>query len=157
MKKIFLLMLVLTGFCSNASAQFFVTGTAGLGYRNESFSMTLLPGCGYEFNDRWAVGTGLGLFLADEEARGVVNPYVRFNCWNNSRLFFDLKATSEIVFGDGTNTFVGLRPSMRYAFSDHLQLSADVGLLGLDIDNGATSAAVGFATSGIDVSVIYKF
>ena len=140
MKKIFLLMLVLAGFCANVSAQFFVTGTAGLGYRYESFSMTLLPGCGYEFNDRWAVGTGLGLFLADEEARGVVNPYVRFNCWNNSRLFL-----------------VGLRPSMRYAFSDHLQLSADVGLLGLDIDNGATSAAVGFATSGIDVSVIYKF
>ena len=158
MKKILLVMLVLAGFCVKANAQFFVSGTAGFQYRNEVFSMKLLPGVGYEISDRWAIGTGFGLSVFDKNTRGIVNPYVRFNCWNNDQVFLDVKATSELTFGDYyTTAFVGLKPSLRYAVNNHLQLSADFGAFGVDINDGDASPAIGLTLSGIDLTVIYRF
>ncbi len=158
MKKILLVVMVLAAFCVKANAQFFVSGTAGFQYRDKTFSMLLLPGLGYEFSDRWAVGTGVGFGVYDDRGRGVVDPYVRFNCWNNDKVFVDLKATSQITFGDNyTTAFVGLAPSLRYAVNNHLQLSADFGAFGVDINDGEASPAIGLTLSGIDLTVIYRF
>ncbi|MBQ9284695.1 MAG: hypothetical protein IJ209_00195 [Bacteroidaceae bacterium] len=158
MKKLLFVVLLFVGFCANASAQFFVSGSASFVYRNENFGMTILPGVGYEFNDRWAVGAGLGLTYFGEEAKGLTNPYVRFNCWNNKLVFVDLKGTTEISFGQGdANAFIGLRPSLRLAVNNHLQLSADMGLLGVDIDNDPATPAFGVGISGIDLTLIYRF
>ena len=158
MKRILLVLLVVVGFCVNAHAQFFVSGTASVVYRHENFGMTLLPGFGYEFNDRWAVGAGLGVVYFDEDARGLTNPYVRFNCWNNERVFIDLKGTTEISFAKGdADAFIGLRPSLRYAVNNHLHLSADLGLLGVDIDEDPAKPAFGLGLSGIDLTIIYRF
>lgn len=158
MKKILLVILFFVGFCANASAQFFISGTASVVYRKSDFGMTLLPGAGYEFNDRWAVGAGLGLTYFDEDARGLTNPYVRFNCWNNEKIFLDLKATTEISFGKGdADAFIGLRPSLRYAVNDHLHLAADLGLFGVDVDNDPATPAFGLGISGIDLTLIYRF
>ena len=63
MKKIFLVLLLAAGFSTNAAAQFFVGGTGGVGYLNDAFRMAVKPMAGYEFDDRWAVGTTLGFSL----------------------------------------------------------------------------------------------
>lgn len=155
-------MLVMAGFCVNASAQFFVGGTAGFSYRQETFSMTLLPQVGYEFNETWAVGCGAGVNLVDDNVKALVNPYLRFNFWNNEKVFLDLKATSEMSFSKNySNNFVGLRPSIRYAVNDHLQLSTDIGFLGCDIYKykGADpqiKAALGLSIADVQLTVLYR-
>lgn len=163
MKRLVLVLLVLAGFCVNANAQFFVSGTLGFNYRNDVFSMKVLPGVGYELNDRWAVAAEGGFSLYDGDFTGLLNPYVRFNFWTNDKLFLDAKAKSEIRFGDGfVNTFVGLAPSIRYAVNDHWQLSADMGALGVDISkykhlDASIDPAIGLFINGVDLTVIYKF
>jgi hypothetical protein len=158
MKRIVLVLLVLAGFCVNANAQFFATGTLGFNYRNDAFSMKVLPGAGYEFNDRWAVGAEIGVRYAAKHARGLINPYLRFNFWNNEKVFLDLKAASDIDFGKHyTNVFAGLKPSLRYAVNDQLQLAVDMGALGVDINDGEVSPALGLFINGVDLTLIYKF
>lgn len=163
MKRLVLVLLVMAGFCANANAQFFISGTLGFQYRHDVFSMKFLPGIGYELSDRWAVGAEGGFSIFDEDFGGILKPYVRFNIWNNDKVFIDAKAVSELMFGDGyMNTFAGLSPSIRYAVNDHWQLSADMGLLGVDVMkvkhlSAEVDPALGLFLNGVDLTLIYKF
>jgi len=159
MKKRLLVLLVATvTFSINSFAQFFVGGTLGFGYRNSTFGMRVKPNVGYEFSDRWAVGLGAGFDLVDDEVAGILNPFVRFNCWNNTNLFLDLKASGDVVFnGESSSAFVGLKPSVRYAFNDHWQVAADVAVLGLDIHDGECKPAFVFSASSVELTLHYLF
>ena len=99
MKKIVMMMLVLASMSVKVNAQWFVSGNAGIGYLADRFQMKLLPAAGYEFNDRWAVGFGLGMGVQRDYVFGIVAPYVRFNCWNNGKLFVDVKANGPFYNG----------------------------------------------------------
>lgn len=54
MKKILMVMLVLSGMSVKANAQWFVAGGANLGYIKDKFQLALKPSAGYEFSERWA-------------------------------------------------------------------------------------------------------
>ena len=157
MKKVMLMLLLFAGFSSNAAAQFFVGGTGGVGYLNDAFRLAVKPMAGYEFNDRWAVGTSLGLSLADSEVAGVANPFVRFTCWDNGRLYIDAMAHSDMIFQSellGAN--IGISPALRYSFGSHWQIMGEVGLIGAQYDGLDWYPAFAF-TASTEVGVIYRF
>ncbi|MBQ8050305.1 MAG: outer membrane beta-barrel protein [Bacteroidaceae bacterium] len=155
MKK---LMMILALVCSvNASAQWFVGGGTNFGYIKDNFQFSFHPQAGYEFNDRWAVGFGLGFTLVND-IYGYAEPYVRFNCWNNDKLFVDVKARAEFIFGHGAEgAQVGLSPSLRYKINDHWQVYGDAGLFGAEKVGGDWAPAFGVGSIGISTGVIYKF
>lgn len=102
MKKIILFFaLLLTVYVSSAQKTWFVGGTAGIGYVNE-FTFSIEPQFGYEFTERWAIGSGVGLVLNSSMGEtfvfGVAEPYVRFCAWHNDRIFIDFKATAGLAF-----------------------------------------------------------
>ncbi len=157
-KRTFALFFGLIAFGINAHAQFFLGGSMGISYRHDRFSLALKPNLGYEFNERWAVGLGIGVDYLNEEFYGNVNPYIRFNCWNNSKIFFDLKASADVLFNtENVSTLAGLKPSLRYAINDHWQIAADVAVLGVDIYDGVCKPAFVFATSNTELTFLYKF
>ena len=158
MKKILMVMLVLSGMSVKANAQWFVAGGANFGYIKDNFQFALKPSAGYEFSERWAVGLGLGMEVVSDNVFGYVEPYVRFNCWNNDKVFLDLKARGEFLFRssiDGGQ--VGLTPSLRYKINDHWQIYGDAGLFGMERLGGKWRPAMCIASIGIGTGVIYKF
>ena len=58
-------LIVLLGFYNTSKAQFFTGGTVGFGYTEDRFYASIIPQLGYEFNDKWAFGAGLGGFYDD--------------------------------------------------------------------------------------------
>ena len=156
MKK---LMMILALVCSvNASAQWFVGGGANFGYFKDNFQFSLHPQGGYEFNDRWAVGLGLGFTVVSSDIFGYVEPFVRFNCWNNEKVFIDLKARTEFLFNHGlAGGQMGISPSLRYKINDHWQVYGDVGLFGAEYLGDEWRPALGVGSIGIDAGVIFKF
>ncbi|MBQ7572406.1 MAG: hypothetical protein IJT19_09240 [Bacteroidaceae bacterium] len=162
MKKIVMMMLVLASVSVKVNAQWFVGGTGGIGYFGDHFSLELAPQAGYEFNDRWAVGLGLGGNLSINEGLGgyaIIDPYVRFNCWNNGKLFVDVLAEADMrLNSDALVASVGLSPSLRYAFTDHWQAAVAVGLVGVHVgtDNDV-DPYFAFTGRGLSLNVIYKF
>jgi len=158
MKKIVMMMLVLASISVKVNAQWYVSGTAALGYFNDRFQMDLRPSAGYEFTDRWAAGFGIGMGVQSRDVFGTFVPFVRFNCWNNEKFYIDVKAEAKVWVGAGWNAAnIGFVPSVRYAFNDNWQVAGDFGLFGLQDVNGDWSPALGFTATGAEISVIYKF
>lgn len=158
MKKKILFILAVVLFCTKANAQWFVGGALGVGYSDERFTMEIKPSAGYEFNDRWAVGLGVGMMASNSHFYGGLNPYLRLNCWNNEKFFIDLKAQSDIWFNSYTSYVqIGLTPSLRYAITESWQLSGDIGFIGVQSDDGNWSPAFSLKTTNAEITLIYKF
>ena len=161
MKKIVMMLLVLASMSVKVNAQWFVGGSGGIGYFGNHFGLELAPMAGYEINSRWAVGLGLGggVSLSDDGSSGygILNPYARFNCWNNGKLFVDVKGEFDMRLNSDLITKIGFTPSLRYAISDHWQLSADVGLVGIWIGDGECDPYFGFTGRDVTLNLIYKF
>ena len=159
MKK---LMMIFALMCSvNASAQWFVSGSAGIGYLNDEFQLLMKSSAGYEFNERWAAGLGVGVGVYGEDGNvgAIFDPFVRFNCWNNSKFFVDAKAETEVWFGNGGTCYanIGFVPSLRYAINNHWQVAGDVGLIGAQYIDDCWCPAFGFTSASVKMSVIYRF
>ncbi len=157
MKKFLFVLLLMAGMVSQARAQFFVGVTGGVGYLNDAFRLAIKPMAGYEFNDRWAVGTSLGLSLANSEVAGVADPFVRFTCWHNDRLYVDAVAHADMIFKSelyGAN--VGVSPALRYSFGSHWQVTGQFGLIGAQYDGADWYPAFAF-TASTELGVIYRF
>ena len=134
MRKAFVFVLLsFATFITSAQKTWFVGGTASIGYLN-NFTFAVEPQFGYEFSDRFAMGTGIGLTLVDNgytTVCGIAEPFLRFCVWHNERLFIDLKATGGLGFTDELLLCqVGIRPCLRFRVNDHWDISADLGLLG---------------------------
>lgn len=160
MKKV--LTLILTLCALSMQAQVFVGGTGKLGYANDLFQFSVLPEVGYEINERWAVGAGLGMAMlsgsGSTEVAGIAEPYVRFTAWQCQRVAFDVKALAEMEFQkEMLFTEIGLRPSLRFFINDHFDVSADFGILGARYDGMDWTPA--FLVNGMSGSlgVAYKF
>lgn len=133
-KACIFILLSISMYISSAQKTWFVGGSASIGYLN-NFTIALEPQFGYEFTDRFAIGTGIGLtVVADDyytDVVGVAEPFLRFCLWHNDRIFIDLKATGGVGFTDELILCqVGIRPSLRFRINDHWDISADIGLLG---------------------------
>lgn len=158
MKKILAILLILVSTSLNVNAQWFVAGGTNIGYLKNNFQFALKPSAGYEFNDRWAVGLGLGMEVISDNVYGYVEPYARFNCWNNDKVFLDVKARAELLFNrDLIGSQIGLSPSIRIKLNDHWQVYGDVGLFGVEYYDGEWGPAFGVGSVGIATGVIYRF
>lgn len=155
MKRIvFVITLLVCVVCANA--QVFVGGSGGVSYSNDVFSLALRPMAGYEFNDRFALGAEAGYTLVDDASYFQVEPFVRFNCWNNSRVFLDVKAKGIIDLSDDDTVYeVGIVPSVRYRLSNRWDVSADLGILGYDSEYENIVFAA--KTTNVCLSFIYRF
>lgn len=163
MKKSFILVLfLLATFITSAQKTWFVGGTASIGYVN-NFTFALEPQFGYEFTDRWAIGTGIGLTLSSDEyytsVVGIAEPFVRFCAWHNERVFIDLKATAGFGFTDELDLCqIGIRPSLRFRINDHWDMAADLGLLGAQyIYSDGWRPAFGISAVSASLWFAYRF
>lgn len=139
----------------------FIGGTAEIGY-SYSFQFTLEPVFGYEFNDRIAIGTGVGPLIAVGDGgsivMGIVEPFIRLCAWHNDRVFIDFKTTAGIGF---TNTIemlqVGIRPSLRVRLTEHWEMSADLGIFGAQYNNNGWAPAIGVGATTAGVWFTYRY
>jgi len=156
MKKLMMILALITSM--NASAQWFVSGSAGVGYLDDDFQFHLRPSAGYEFNDRWAAGFGLGMGVKNSDLYGIFDPFVRFNCWNNGKFFFDVKGEAKVMASSDWNAAnIGVVPSMRIAINENWQVAGDFGLFGVQDMDGDWNPAFGVTSTSVEVSAIYRF
>lgn len=143
MKKT-LIFLFLLGACvasfaqekpSQSQGRWFLGGSAGVGFRNY-FTVSAEARVGYQFNDRVAIGTGLGAVLCVGrydffEVTGIAEPFVRVCVWNNENIYIDLHAMGGFEFTDELKLCqVGIRPSIRFRVSENVFMAADLVVLG---------------------------
>ncbi len=125
MKKSLLIALLLcAAFVSKAQNGWFFGGSAGLGFRGY-FMASGEAWVGYEFNDRVALGSGLGAVICAGRddyfaITGIAEPFVRACVWHNESIFVDLYALGGFEFTDELKLCqVGLRPSLRFRVSEN--------------------------------------
>ena len=142
MKKIVLILalavLSLTG--QRLSAQTpYVGGSLTLAYVNHfTFNQHFFGG--YEFNDKWAVGGGLGLD---------VSTYGTDIKWRTELLLQDSVGVSGADIG-----FVG---SLRFRVTNHFDVFADFLPVGVRYSGGDTYPLVGILGNGCSLGVLYRF
>jgi hypothetical protein len=136
MKKSLLIALLLCAtFMSKAQNGWFFGGSAGLGYRGY-FIASGEAWVGYEFNDRIALGSGLGAVICAGRDNyfaitGIAEPFVRACVWHNESIFVDLYALGGFEFTDELKLCqVGLRPSLRFRVSENVDMAVDLIVLG---------------------------
>lgn len=158
--RLLTLLIMLLGICNTSKAQWFTGGTVGFGYTEDRFYASIIPQLGYEFNDKWAFGAGLGGLYDDDYSSTILTTqiYARRNVWNNNQFFFDIKGVTNFWFSDHQELAeLGLSPSFRFKSSDKIQFAANVGLLGIQLSEGEIYPAIGFRASGTSLEIIYKF
>lgn len=117
---------------------------------------------GYEFNDRWAIGGGIGLDLAasnrNSAADGFVGAYVRFTPWHNDVLYTDIKWRTEALIGNGIEgADVGLCGSLRFRVSEHIDIFTDFMSLGARYSGGDFDPLIGVLSDGCSLGLHYRF
>lgn len=147
---------------AKTESAFFLGASGEIGYTGV-FNFSFEPEIGYEFTDRWAIGTGIGMVVAANKKTSVVlglaEPFVRFCAWHNDLVFIDLKATAGFGFNDELQLCqVGFRPSLRFRLSEHCDLAADIGLFGAQytIADGWLPA-IGISATAAGLCVAYRF
>lgn len=188
MKKI-LLTLMIAVFALTANAQFYVGGETGL-WRNpdkNTTNFTLRPEFGYELNEKWDLGIGIGYthnydgqsdgFLYIKTNSFNINPYARWTFANLGPVNFFLEMgfgietykvkagtkDSDIVANDDANTAwnIGVRPGLSIDVAKHLQFITHVGFLGYrdsnDHFNGHANDGFGFRASSEDLTIGFVY
>ena len=140
---------------------FFVGGTAEIGYSG-TFNLAIEPIFGYEFNDRVAIGTGIGPVYSEakgiSDVVGVVEPFVRLCAWHNDIVFIDFKVTAGVGFNNELILVqTGVRPSLRVRLNEHWEVSADLGLFGAQCVYGDWTPVVGIGATSAGVWFAYRF
>lgn len=153
MKK-FITTLALTLCTILCNAEVFVGGLFGVSYCEE-LEMTVLPSAGYQFNDYFALGAGVGVTVVDEPY-GVVNPFVSFTPCQNDRVAFDIVVQSEIIFIDGSLLSTsGVAPCLRMKLSDNLELLTDLGIFGITAYEGEVSPVLAIKNLNVGATINY--
>lgn len=160
MKKVLTLLFVLCAM--SAKAQVFVGGTGAIGYERETFQLGLIPEIGYEFNEKWAAGAGLGFTLLANDGNstviGNIEPFVRYTVWQSDRLAFDVKGLADMEFNHGLcGADLGLRPSFRFFLNKNWDFNADFGLFGARYDGNDWKPAFFVTGLSVKLGVAYKF
>lgn len=162
MKKLFFIATLLLATMSiSAQNRWFVGATGTIGYV-ENFTFGIEPQVGYEFTDRWAVGTGLGMSLSSGYGTtvvlGVAEPFVRFCAWHNDLIFIDISAVGSFAFDDELEVCqIGLRPGLRFRINDHWDVAANLGLFGAQYTPDHWSPAFGLSASSVELYFNYRF
>ncbi|MBQ7531882.1 MAG: hypothetical protein IJT12_09275 [Paludibacteraceae bacterium] len=156
----------------------FIGATGEIGYTT-AFTFAIEPVIGYEFSDRVAVGTGIGMIASiyannsyslksprraksysnNSIVMGIVEPFVRICAWHNDIVFVDFKATTGIGFTSELELCqIGIRPSLRVRLTDHCEMSADIGLFGAQYTyNAGWTPAIGISATSAGLWFTYRF
>ena len=119
---------------------------------------------GYEFNDRVALGSGLGAVICagrDDyfSVTGIAEPFVRVCVWHNESIFVDLYALGGFEFTDELKLCqVGVRPSLRFRVSENIDMAVDLVVLGAQyIPGSGWSPSFSFSSINGGVRLGYHF
>ncbi|MBO7446475.1 MAG: hypothetical protein J6T86_08725 [Bacteroidales bacterium] len=162
MKKIILFVsLFFVIHISSAQQTWFIGGTACISYL-DNFTFALEPQFGYEFSDKWAIGTGVGFTLVSDDFTyliGIAEPFIRFCTWHNDRVFIDLKATAGFGFDKVLELCqIGITPSLRFRINEHWDMAADIGLFGAQYTYyGRWRPAFGINAASAGLWFAYRF
>lgn len=165
MRKILIALswtLVLSLTYYNVSAQTpYIGGTLTAAYYN-SFELDTHFFGGYEFNDKWAIGGGVGLTLNAYDSNAIVAgflaAYVRYTPWHNDVLYADIKWRTEALLRDGINgADLGLCGSLRFRVSDHIDIFTDFLPVGVRYSGGDFSPLIGIFGKGCTLGLHYRF
>ena len=163
MKKV-IILLVLSMACLEISAQNpYIGGSVTLAYTGGFKSENHVFG-GYEFNDKWAVGGGLGLDLSAYGSNAVVGgllaAYVRFTPWHNDFVYADVKWRTEVLLQDAVGVSgadIGLCGSLRFRVTKHIDVFTDFVPVGVRYSGGETYPLIGILGSGCSLGMHYRF
>lgn len=139
----------------------FIGATGTIGY-TDYFTFGLEPVFGYEVNDWFAFGTGIGVVLGSEKrataVMGIAEPFLRFCPWHNDLVYIDFKLTAGIGFTDYLQMVqVGIRPSLRFRLTPHCELAADIGLFGAQYQYERWKPSFGITASSAGIWCVYRF
>lgn len=147
MKKL-VMMAVMAIVAVSASAQVYLGGS--LGYKNvdneESDDalnvLTINPEIGYNLDDNWAIGLGVGFGYnkqGDASTTTIsVSPYVRYNFVRIDKVRFFLDGGVDFASVkpkdvDAVNAWgIGIKPGVAFDVNDKISLIAHIGFLGYE-------------------------
>lgn len=157
MKKFLLACAVALGMAATASAQnLYVGGELGFwhdGATEDSYAtnkITFLPEIGFNFSDKFALGTVIGYDYTAICRTGVSNnifkfePYARYTYFKSESNFVSLFVDGAVGFGAGWTKYddessktatvwnIGLRPGVALNFNEKFSFVAHVGFLGYE-------------------------
>lgn len=181
MKKLFMMAAFAVASVA-ASAQVYVGGSVGFGSSKADYdgakaatNFTIMPEIGYNLDENWAVGIGIG-YSSEKEAEVktegfTIEPYARYTFakWNNVGLFVDglvgyttSKTTEDDEADIKANTLrIGFRPGISYSPTQKLSLVATLGWAGYkntDLDAyKVNSYGVNVDLSTVNFALYYNF
>ncbi len=171
MKKALLVVAVLMAAVAVKAQNVYVGGSFSL-WRNstENYSnFTVAPEVGYNFSEKWAIGTELA-YSHDYNSGLTVNsfaiaPYVRWSYYENGavRLFLDGTATVGFNKVKDVETLkygqVGFRPGIAVKLSDKFSFVAKYGFLGYQRNVAGEGDAFGldFSSDNLAIGFHYNF
>lgn len=174
MKKLFALSLatVLLLTAGNAAAQkkndfapqekgWWIGGLIGYWYDDGEHEYVIAPEVGYDFNNRWAVGTSIGFIGLDDIFAFEVAPYARWKFYRTERLTLFLDGGFGAVLGEVEGFKAGFRPGMSVKLSNHFNFLTSFGFLGYcnEFYNNGMGDGFGlkFSSSDLKIGFYYTF
>lgn len=179
MKKILMSMVaVLTAM--NVNAQVYVGGSVGFGSAkmgggDSESTYKIIPEIGYNLNDQWAIGVGVGYqkgtcnfgnldFNPGKTETFMVSPYARYTFMKSDmvNLFVDGGLGFASIKDTGSVFQAGLRPGIALNASEKISLVAHIGFVGFETfspkGDGKSSNAFGlnFDNANIMFGVYYN-
>lgn len=148
--------------CFSAKAQTpYIGGSLTAAYSNVFRLDTHFLG-GYEFNDKWAVGGGIGLDLTGYEHGATTSAFlgmnIRFTPWHSNVLYTDIKWRTEALLGDGVRAAdIGLCGSLRFRLNSHIDIFVDCAPLGVRYSSGRYYPLIGILGDGCSMGLHYRF
>ena len=117
---------------------------------------------GYEFNDKWAIGGGIGLDLTatsnNTYVASFLGVYVRYTPWHNDFFFTDIKWRTEAILKDGINgADIGLLGSLRFRVSNHIDIFTDYLPVGVRYSRDDATPFIGILSNGCTLGLHYRF
>lgn len=169
----------------SASAQTYVGGSLGFtstdveGQDKSLTQIMIAPEIGYNLNDQWALGIGVGYSYTKQESSLnaiSVAPYARYTVAKTGKFSFYVDGEFAFVSakpeeGDSyTGWSLGLKPGVRFDITDKVFATASLGFLGYqdasDFEGGKTFGLVfsgsgsnyfDITNSGLKLGLYYNF
>lgn len=180
MKKLMMMIVALVA-AMNVNAQVYVGGSVGFGSvkaggGSDESTYKIVPEIGYNLNDEWAIGVGIGYqkgtcnfgnfsFTPSKAEVFVVNPYARYTFMKTGmvNLFMD-GGLGFASYKDAGSAFqIGISPGIALKATDKISLVAHVGFVGFETyspkGDGESSNAFGLNLDGNNImfGVYYNF
>lgn len=175
MKKLFLMAAMMVATLA-ANAQIYVGGSLGFESSKENkdadalTSFSIKPEVGYNLSDNFAVGIQLG-YASEEQSKDVtvskfeIAPYARYTFAKvGAASFFADGGIQFISYGSdakGSTFGIGVRPGVKFAASEKVDVIAKLGYLGYSKDNddlgGGSAFGLNIDNTNLELGVFFNF